>query len=163
MPKAAAIPEFGAGHRSATAVGAGLEFVLIAFQHLLPEWLGPALWGLLLFFGFGLICWGLWPLVRRVQRVIPITLMVLGVIFFFGGAIWYGIKTENNHAVFPKEKNPETLPILLMYENDQLRLYNNGNFHLDKAPIPWQDRPVISERLQCPPPNSTTRPFKMTI
>jgi hypothetical protein len=83
----------GAGHRGATAAGVGLEFVLIAFQHLLPEWIGPALWWGLLVVGLALIVWGIWPFLRRFSRsrLIPILMMILGIFLFFGGAIWYGL------------------------------------------------------------------------
>jgi hypothetical protein len=39
----------------------------------------------------------------------------------------------------------------------------NGDFHLDKAARLCDNRAVIWERLQCPPPNSTIPPFRMTI
>jgi hypothetical protein len=92
-------PTMDAGHRSATAVGAGLEFVLIAFQHLLPEWLGSGLWWLLLFVGLALIVWGVWPFLKRVitssrSRLIPIIMMVSGIFLFLGGAVWYGINNR---------------------------------------------------------------------
>jgi hypothetical protein len=40
-------------HGAPTAIGAGIELMLVATAHVLPSWLGPALWWLL--FGIGLL------------------------------------------------------------------------------------------------------------
>jgi hypothetical protein len=120
----------GVGHRSATAAGVGLEFVLIAFQHLLPEWIGAGLWWVLLLVGIALIVWGVWPFLRRKavsrSRLIPIIIMGFGIFLFFGGAIWYGLSEptirngsepqKNADRSAPSNTDPPTLFSLFMSE-----------------------------------------------
>jgi hypothetical protein len=56
-------------HGAATAVGVGIELMLVALEHILPLWVAPTLWGLLFAIGFLLFLYGVSPLIAApVQR-----------------------------------------------------------------------------------------------
>jgi hypothetical protein len=75
-------------------------------------------------------------------------------------AILRGIVRLSDSSGFPMTR---VFRVLMQFPDALREGLTDGDFHLDKAAIPWQNRAVIQERLQCPPQNSTTPPFRMTI
>lgn len=55
-------------HGAATAVGAGIELMLVASAHVLPSWLGSSLWWLLFGIGFLVFLYGISPIFLAFSR-----------------------------------------------------------------------------------------------
>jgi hypothetical protein len=117
-------PSSLAVHSGATAVGAGIDLMLVALEHVLPGWFGPTLWYGLFLIGAALFLWGVKPLVERIfgQPAMPIFLMIVGVGLFFVGTIW--LVVDNRRSATPDVSAPPASPKKFYSAQDRENLAN---------------------------------------
>jgi len=81
-------------HGGATAVGVGMDLMLVAVGKILPDWLGVELWWLLFAIGFGLFIYGVSPFIVvllsiRSSKMIALAGMIVFGLGFVGSAAVY--------------------------------------------------------------------------
>jgi hypothetical protein len=110
----------------------------LAFPHVSSEIWRGFFWLMVVIMAASAVYFGLIHTIRE-DSAMPISLMVVGAIMFFAGAVWLGI--VNDRAVVRQAVNPQSAPevapnVVLLPIPERLQLNNNGSFEI----LLWGDK-----------------------